>query len=180
MTAGQVSDYTGAAALLDSLPRAQWLLVDRATGRLVQRRPPGQGHHALHPRAKSRTEPTCYDKRRYKRRNCIEIIFGRLKDWRRVATRYDRCPPAFLSAAGLAATVHFGLGVLSLGVEIVPGRPYPRKERRVSGGQSHRRRAHGFSERFNEIRRNCPPNAPLEPNCSEYGAIHPRKIGTVY
>lgn len=29
MTAGQVSDYTGAAALLDSLPRAQWLLGDR-------------------------------------------------------------------------------------------------------------------------------------------------------
>ena len=29
MTAGQVSDYTGAAALLDSLPKAQWLLGDR-------------------------------------------------------------------------------------------------------------------------------------------------------
>ena len=29
MTAGQVSDYTGAAALLDSLPPAQWLLGDR-------------------------------------------------------------------------------------------------------------------------------------------------------
>ncbi|MFT9375979.1 MAG: IS5/IS1182 family transposase, partial [Komagataeibacter saccharivorans] len=26
------------------------------------------------------------------RRNRIEIMFGRLKDWRRVATRYDRCP----------------------------------------------------------------------------------------
>ncbi len=33
-----------------------------------------------------------------KRRNRIEIMFGRLKDWRRVATRYDRCPMAFLSA----------------------------------------------------------------------------------
>ncbi len=28
MTAGQVSDYTGAAALLDCLPKAQWLLGD--------------------------------------------------------------------------------------------------------------------------------------------------------
>lgn len=27
-----------------------------------------------------------------KRRNRIEIMFGRLKDWRRAATRYDRCP----------------------------------------------------------------------------------------
>src|SRR3546814_12575088 len=29
MTAGTVSDYTGAAALLDSLPNAQWMLADR-------------------------------------------------------------------------------------------------------------------------------------------------------
>ena len=43
------------------------------------------------------------DKRRYKRRNQIEIMFGRLKDWRRVATRYDRCPKVFLSAIALAA-----------------------------------------------------------------------------
>lgn len=45
------------------------------------------------------------DKRRYKRRNRIEIMFGRLKDWRRVATRYDRCPTVFFSAIALAATV---------------------------------------------------------------------------
>ena len=50
-----------------------------------------------------------YDKRRYKRRNRIEIMFGRLKDWRRVATRYDRCPMVFLSAIALAATVIFWL-----------------------------------------------------------------------
>ena len=30
-----------------------------------------------------------YDKRRNKRRNCIESMFGRLNDWRRIATRYD-------------------------------------------------------------------------------------------
>ncbi len=29
MTAGQVSDYTGAPALLDDLPKAQWMLSDR-------------------------------------------------------------------------------------------------------------------------------------------------------
>ncbi|WP_154725285.1 transposase, partial [Brevundimonas mediterranea] len=42
-------------------------------------------------------------------RNRIEIMFGRLKDWRRVATRYDRCPNVFLSAIALAATVLFWL-----------------------------------------------------------------------
>ena len=61
------------------------------------------------PGRKTRTEPIRYDKRRYKRRNRIEIMFGRLKDWRRVATRYDRCPNVFLSAIALAATVLFWL-----------------------------------------------------------------------
>ncbi|WP_375261750.1 transposase [Palleronia sp.] len=41
--------------------------------------------------------------------NRIEIMFGRLKDWRRVATRYDRSPKVFLSAIALAATVIFWL-----------------------------------------------------------------------
>ena len=58
---------------------------------------------------KFRLDPIKYDKRRYKRRNRIEIMFGRLKDWRRVATRYDRCPTAFFSAIALAATVIFWL-----------------------------------------------------------------------
>ena len=61
------------------------------------------------PGRKTRTEPIRYDKRRYKRRNRIEIMFGRLKDWRRVAIRYDRCPTVFLSAIALAATVLFWL-----------------------------------------------------------------------
>ena len=58
---------------------------------------------------KSRDKSIRYDKRRYKRRNRIEIMFGRLRDWRRIATRYDRCPKVFLSAIALAATVIFWL-----------------------------------------------------------------------
>ena len=61
------------------------------------------------PGRKSRGKAVRYDKRRYKRRNRIEIMFGRLKDWRRVATRYDRCAKTFLSAVALAATVLFWL-----------------------------------------------------------------------
>jgi hypothetical protein len=36
-------------------------------------------------------------------------MLGRPKDWRRVATRYDRCPNVFLSAVALVATVMFWL-----------------------------------------------------------------------
>jgi len=61
------------------------------------------------PGRKSRKETVKYDKRRYKRRNRIERMFGRIKDWRRVATRYDRSPTVLLSAIALAATVIFWL-----------------------------------------------------------------------
>ena len=61
------------------------------------------------PGRKNRKKAVKCDKRRYKRRNRIEIMFGRLKDWRRVATRYDRCATAFFSAIVLAATVIFWL-----------------------------------------------------------------------
>ena len=47
--------------------------------------------------------------RRYKRRNHIEIMFGRLKDWRRVTTRCNGCPHVALSAVALAATGMFWL-----------------------------------------------------------------------
>lgn len=58
---------------------------------------------------KSRNKAVKYDTRRYKRRNRIEIMFGRLKDWRRVATRYDRCAHTFFSALCIAASVTFWL-----------------------------------------------------------------------
>lgn len=68
-----------------------------------------KGIRACIPGRKKRKTPVKYDKRRYKRRNRIEIMFGRLKDWRRVATRYDRCPKVFLSAIALAALVIYWL-----------------------------------------------------------------------
>ena len=96
MTAGQVRDYTGAAALLDDLPKAQWLLGDRGhDADWFRDAPQAKGIQPCIPGRRSRNKPVRYDKRRYRRRSRIEIMFGRLKDWRRVATRYDRCPMAF-------------------------------------------------------------------------------------
>ena len=61
------------------------------------------------PGPKSRKKTVKYDKRHYKRRTRIERMFGRLKDWRRVATRYDGSPTVFLAAIALSATVIFWL-----------------------------------------------------------------------
>ena len=110
MSAGQVSDYTGAAALPGSLPKAGWLLADRGyDADWFREALKDKGMKVRIPGRKSRKKAVKYDKRRYKRRNRIEIMFGRLKDWRRGATRYDRCPETGLSAIMLAATVLFWL-----------------------------------------------------------------------
>lgn len=120
LTAGQVSDYTGAAALLSSLPEADWLLADRGyDADWFREALSDRGIRPCIPGRKSRKKLVRYDKRRYKRRNRIERMFGRLKDWRRVATRYDRCPKVFLSAIALAATVIFWLCVLNLEPDVL-------------------------------------------------------------
>ena len=59
------------------------------------------------PGRRSRKVPMAYDKELYKQRHKIEIMFGRLKDWRRIATRYDRCAHTFFSAICIAAIVIF-------------------------------------------------------------------------
>ena len=61
------------------------------------------------PSRKNRKVPIPHDEARYRKRHKIENSFARLKDWRRVATRYDRCPKVFLSACALAAVVMFWL-----------------------------------------------------------------------
>jgi transposase len=70
MTAGQISDYIGAAALLDELPKAQWLLADRGyDADWFRDALQAKGIKSCIPGRKSRNEPIKYDKRRYRRRN---------------------------------------------------------------------------------------------------------------
>ena len=110
MSPGQVSDDTGAAAVLGRLPKAGWLLADRGyDADWFREALKDKRIKVCIPGRKSRKKAVKDDKRRYKRRNRIEMMFDRLKDWRRVATRYDRRPQTFFSAILLAATVLFSL-----------------------------------------------------------------------
>lgn len=103
--AGQISDYTGAAVLLDELPKAKWLWADRGyDAERFRDALQAKGITPCIPDGNCRNKIVKYEKRRYKRRNRIGIMFGHRKDWRRVATRYDRCPMAFFSAIALAAS----------------------------------------------------------------------------
>jgi transposase len=51
----------------------------------------------------------CFSPVLYRARNAIERMFCRLKDFRRIATRYDRLATNFLAAICLAATVSYWL-----------------------------------------------------------------------
>ncbi len=61
------------------------------------------------PGRRNRKRPIQYDERRYKDRWRVEAMFCRLKDFRRIATRYDKLARNFLSAVPLAAVVAFWL-----------------------------------------------------------------------
>ena len=61
--------------------------------------------NAVIPSTASRRTPYPLNRRIYRRRNVIERLFCRLKNWRRIATRYDRHASNYLAGIALAATV---------------------------------------------------------------------------
>jgi transposase len=110
LTEGQVSDYRGAATVLQTLPDAEVLIADKGyDSNWFRQALSDLDITPCIPGRKNRKAPVAYDTKIYKRRNLVERMFGRLKDWRRIATRYDRCAHTFMSAICIAATVIFWL-----------------------------------------------------------------------
>jgi putative transposase len=64
-----------------------------------------RGTEAVIPPNPTRKHPHAYDPIAYRARNLIERMFCRLKDFRRIATRYDKRSDTFLSAICLAAAL---------------------------------------------------------------------------
>src|SRR5688500_13247500 len=107
---GQMSDYKEARLLLPSLPKAKTLIADRGYDAASFRAALwAKGITPCIPTKRNRKIQIEYDKTLYRQRHRIENMFGRLKDWRRIATRYDRCAHTFFSAICIAATVIFYL-----------------------------------------------------------------------
>lgn len=107
---GQMSDYKGTALMIDALPKAKALLADRGydadwfRAALEQR-----GITPCIPSKTNHKVPIPHDTALYRQRHKVENMFGKLKDWRRIHTRYDRCAHTFMSAICIAATVIFWL-----------------------------------------------------------------------
>ena len=108
LSEGQMSDYKGAALMLDALPRAKVMLGDRGyDANWFRHALSERGIAPCIPSKANRKMQIAHDRALYRERHKIENMFGRLKDWRRVHTRYDRCAHTFFSAICIAATVIF-------------------------------------------------------------------------
>ncbi len=64
-----------------------------------------RGTKPVIPNRSNRKRPLSFIKRHYKLRWLIENVFNRFKDFRRVATRYDRLAKNYLAGVGLAAAL---------------------------------------------------------------------------
>jgi transposase len=110
LSEGQMSDFKGAALMIDAFPKAKTLLGDKGydadwfRDALAERK-----IAACIPLKANRKVQVPHDMLLYRRRHKIENMFGRLKDWHRIHTRYDRCAHTFMSAICIAATVIFWL-----------------------------------------------------------------------
>jgi transposase len=108
LSEGQMSDYKGAALMCDALPWAKTLLADRGyDAHWFRQALLNKGITPCIPSRKHHKVPITHDRVMYKKRHKIENMFAKLKDWRRIHTRYDRCAHTFFSAICIAATVIF-------------------------------------------------------------------------
>jgi transposase len=106
LSPGNHADISEAPALLDKCPAPSRLLADKGyDANSLRDRLAETKTEAVIPSTRSRKAPIPDDAEAYRDRNRIERAFGRLKDWRRIATRYDKLARNFASAVALAAVI---------------------------------------------------------------------------
>lgn len=103
LTGGQTHDVTQAEAILDGVV-TQALVADKAydAGALIEIITQ-RGASAVIPPRQNRQQPRVFDTHHYKHRNLIERFFCRLKQFRRIATRYDKLASRFSAFIAIVA-----------------------------------------------------------------------------
>ena len=108
VTAGTVADCTQAEALIDGIPfdvaSAEYLLADRGydTNRVLAAARE-RGITPVIPPQRNRKVAREYDEALYQARHLVENSFGKLKEWRGVATRYAKTAAAYLAICQIRA-----------------------------------------------------------------------------
>jgi transposase len=105
LTGGQACDFDGADVLLPGMA-ANTVLADKAydaDARVIEPLSQAGKTVVISPKC-NRKEQRSYDKHLYKARHLIENFFCKLKQFRAIATRYDKTARNFLAAIHFAAT----------------------------------------------------------------------------
>ena len=105
LTGGQAHDLIGADELLPTM-EADTLLADKAFDADERVLAPlaAAGKTPVIPPKANRKNVRDYDKELYKARHLIENFFAKLKQFRAIATRYDKTARNFLAGVHLAAS----------------------------------------------------------------------------
>ena len=104
LTPGNIADITMAIPLLQTVSPPKRLIADKAYDADSLRSWLASARiKAVIASTAARKTPYPLDRKCYRRRNVIERLFCKLKNWRRIATRYDRLAQNYLSAIALAA-----------------------------------------------------------------------------
>lgn len=106
ITPGNVHDMKVAKACIAAVPPSAELVGDKGyCSNELRAWLAGRGTQAVIPSKRNHKVQIAYDLAIYKQRNVIERMFCRIKDWRRVATRFDRNIKNFMATIAIAATV---------------------------------------------------------------------------
>jgi transposase len=104
LTSGEAHDNRLCSLLLAGLEPGSTLLADRGYDADWIRALAGEkGVWANIPPKRNRKEPICFSPYLYRRRNSVERFFNKIKQCRRIATRYDKLAANYLAFVKLAS-----------------------------------------------------------------------------
>ena len=110
LTPGNVSDMEAADRLLRRADGARYIIADKGyDADALRKELRSRGKVPVIPGRCNRKRKIVFDRARYRERHRVENAFCDIKDFRRVATRYDKLARNFLSAVALAILVRFWL-----------------------------------------------------------------------
>ena len=102
LTEGQMSDYKGAALMLEALPPAKELIGDKGDdGGCLRNALAARDTAPRIPSKRNRKVATPHNAVLYRQHHKIENMLRRLEDWHRIQTRYNRCTHAFSRPSAL-------------------------------------------------------------------------------
>ena len=105
LTPGQRADVSQAEPLLEGYSPTSVIADKGYDSDPLVKRIESKGAEAVIPPKRNRTEPRHYDEHLYKARNLVERFINRIKQFRRVATRYEKTARNFLAFIRVASIV---------------------------------------------------------------------------